>query len=191
MKLLFIHGKANKPKDVFDEKYCGYIDSNTLRAGYSESKRVGEALCQAFIKEKNMDIIIPRLPRVFGPTMLLNDSKASSQFIKNGINKEDIILKSEGKQNFSYCYVEDIISALIFLVENAKNGEAYNIANDKCNVTLKKFAETIAKFVGTKVIFDLPSETEKAGFSTAVNAILDSKKINKLGWNGKILLSNK
>lgn len=181
-----VYGKALNNNDIFDEEYCGYINSNTLRAGYCESKRVGESLCQAFIKEKNMDVIIPRLPRVFGPTMLLDDSKASSQFIKNGINKEDIILKSKGNQFFSYCYVEDVVSAILFLLENANNGEAYNIANESCNVTLQKFAETIADYVGKKVIFDLPNEVEKQGFSTAVNAILDSKKINNLGWKGKI-----
>lgn len=79
-----VYGENRKDVDKFDENYLGYINCNTLRAGYPESKRTGETLCQAFIKQKELDVVIARLSRVFGPTMLMSDSKASSQFIKNG-----------------------------------------------------------------------------------------------------------
>ena len=58
-----IYGENRGDVEKFDEKYCGYIDSNTMRAGYPESKRCGEALCQAYIKQKNLDIVIPRITR--------------------------------------------------------------------------------------------------------------------------------
>jgi len=85
-----IYGENNQDKDSFDEKDFGFIDCNTLRAGYPESKRLGEALCQAYIQEKSLDIVIPRISRVYGPTMLKSDSKALSQFIKNVL--EEMIL---------------------------------------------------------------------------------------------------
>ena len=134
-----IYGENRKDCDKFDEKYLGYIDCNTLRAGYPESKRTGEALCQAFIKQNNLDIVIARLSRVFGPTMLMSDSKASSQFIKNSINDEDIVLKSEGLQNYSYSYVFDAVYGLLICLTKGKCGEAYNISDDKFDITLKEF----------------------------------------------------
>ena len=76
-----IYGENRGDVELFDEYYCGYIDSNTMRAGYPESKRCGEALCQAYIKQKNLDVVIPRLTRSYGPTMLGSDTKAISQFI--------------------------------------------------------------------------------------------------------------
>lgn len=178
-----IYGENKGDVEKFDENYLGYINCNTLRAGYPESKRTGEALCQAFIKQKNLNVVIARLSRSFGPTMLMSDSKASSQFIKNGVKEEDIVLKSEGLQEYSYTYVFDAVSALLVLLTKGKNGEAYNICDDKFNITLGNFAKACASCVNRKVIFNLPDETEKVGYSTATKALLDSKKINELGWS--------
>lgn len=177
-----IYGENKSDVEIFDENYLGYINCNTLRAGYPESKRCGEALCQAYIKQKNMYIVIPRLARCFGPTMLMNDSKASSQFIKNGLNKEDIILKSEGNQYYSYIYVTDAVLGILVVLLNGKNGEAYNISDESCDIKLKDMAKIIAEYVGTKVIFDLPDDVEKEGFSKVTKARMDNKKIIKIGW---------
>ena len=87
-----IYGENRGDVEKFDEKYCGYIDSNTMRAGYPESKRCGEALCQAYIKQKNLDIVIPRITRSYGPTLLNSDTKALSHLLYKGAAGEDIIL---------------------------------------------------------------------------------------------------
>ena len=84
-----------------------------MRAGYPESKRTGEALCQAYRKQMEMDVVIPRLSRVYGPTMLMSDTKALSQFILKSVKQEDIVLKSEGTQEFSYAYVADFVAGIL------------------------------------------------------------------------------
>ena len=180
-----VYGENRGDVESFSEDYCGYINSNTLRAGYPESKRVGEALCQAYIKQKGMDIVIPRLSRVFGPTLLKTDTKALSQFLHKAIAGENIVLKSAGTQFYSYLYVEDIVTGILTCLFKGNNGEAYNVADDSCNITLKDLAGTIASIAGTKVVFEIPDETEKAGYSTATKAILSSEKINGLGWKAK------
>lgn len=180
-----IYGENRGETELFDERYCGYIDSNTLRAGYPESKRCGEALCQAYRKQKNLDIIIPRFTRSYGPTMLMSDTKAISQFILNGIDGKDIVLKSDGSQYYSYTYVSDAVSGLLTVLMKGDNGEAYNIADQKSDIKLKDLAGIIAEFSGTKVIFELPDNIEKAGYSTATKARLDGGKLKKLGWEMK------
>ena len=177
-----IYGKAYREDDVFTEEYCGYIDCNTLRAGYPEGKRAGEALCQAYIEKYDMDIVIPRLSRIYGPTMLLSDSKAMSQFIINCVHDEDIILKSEGKQRFSYTYAADAVEALFFLLLKGKNGEAYNVAQTDYPLTFCELTKLMAASVSRQVVFDLPSDIERKGFSKAMIAVMSSEKIEKLGW---------
>lgn len=180
-----IYGENRGDVEKFGEDYCGYINSNTMRAGYPESKRCGEALCQAYIQQEKMDIVVPRLTRSYGPTMLMSDTKAISQFIRKAIENQDIILKSEGMQYYSYTYVADAVAGLFTVLLCGKSGEAYNIADDESDIRLKDLANIIADSVGKKVIFELPEELEKAGYSKATKARLESSKLKELGWKAK------
>lgn len=177
-----IYGQNRGDVEFFDEDYCGYIDSNTLRAGYPESKRCGEALCQAYLKQYGLDVVIPRIARVYGPTLLDSDTKALSQFIRNAIAGEDIVLKSEGKQYFSYLHVADAVSGVLTVMLRGERGCAYNIADEKSDIKLRDLAELVASQVGRKVIFDIPSGTEAAGFSPAMLARMDNRRLKALGW---------
>ncbi len=180
-----IYGENRGDSELFAEDYCGYIDSNTLRAGYPESKRCCEALCQAYIKQKNMDIVIPRFTRTYGPTMLMSDTKAISQFIKKAVSNEDIVLKSRGTQYYSYTYVSDAVLGLLTVMLLGGSGEAYNIADEKSDIMLKDLAAIIARTAGRKVVFELPDEVESTGYSRATKARLDGGKLKKLGWSAQ------
>ena len=177
-----IYGENRGDVEMFTEDYCGYINCNTMRAGYPESKRCGEALCQAYKAQKELDIVIPRLTRSYGPTMLMSDTKAISQFIRKGIAGEDIILKSAGTQYYSYTYVADAVSGLLTVLLCGENGEAYNIADEASDIMLKDLAAIIAQTAGKEVVFELPDAVEAAGYSTATKARLDGSKLKALGW---------
>ena len=177
-----IYGENRGDVEFFDESYCGYIDSNTMRAGYPESKRCGEALCQAYKAQKGLDVVIPRPTRSYGPTMLMADTKAISQFIKKSIAGEDIVLKSAGTQFYSYAYVADTVAGLLTILLKGENGEAYNIAEEHSDIMLKDLAATIAGINGKKVVFEIPDAVEAAGYSTATKARLDGRKLQALGW---------
>ena len=177
-----VYGENRGDVEMFDEKYCGYIDCNTMRAGYPESKRCGEALCQAYIRQKNLDVVIPRFTRTYGPTMLMSDTKAISQFLKKAVANEDIILKSAGNQYYSYTYVADAVGGLLTVLLCGDKGEAYNISDKASDIILKDLAALMAATNGRQVLFELPDEVESAGYSKATKARLDSSKIQQLGW---------
>lgn len=177
-----IYGKNRGDVELFGEDYCGYIDCNTLRAGYPESKRCGEALCQAYRQQRGVDFVIPRIARCYGPTLRPDDSKALSQFLGHALRGEDVVLKSEGLQHFSYLHVSDAVSGLLTVMLKGVSGNAYNLADAGSDIRLRDLAALVAAEAGRKVVFDMPDATERAGFSTATTARLDSRKARALGW---------
>ena len=180
-----IYGENRGDVEFFEEDYCGYINSNTMRAGYPESKRCGEALCQAYRAQRGLDVIVARLTRSYGPTMLTDDTKAISQFIRKAINREDIVLKSAGNQYYSYTYVADAVSGLLYCLLNGENGEAYNIADERSDITLKDLASIAARITGGQIVFEFPDSIEGAGYSKATKARLDGNKLKNLGWEAQ------
>ncbi|MBR1629273.1 MAG: NAD-dependent epimerase/dehydratase family protein, partial [Lachnospiraceae bacterium] len=178
-----VYGENRGDVERFDEHYLGYIDCNTMRAGYPESKRTGEALCQAYLAKYGLDVVIVRFARTYGPTLLESDTKAISQFIHKGVDRENIVLKSEGNQLYSYSYVADAAAAFLYSLLYGRTGEAYNVADEGSDVSLKDLAQIVADYTGKLVVFELPDAREKAGYSTATKAMLDASKLRSLGWN--------
>ena len=172
-------------QDSFAESDTGKLNLSTSRSCYTESKRVCEAMCQSYLSEYGVVSKIVRLPRVFGPTMLTSDSKASSQFIKKAILEEDIILKSKGNQFFSFIYVSDAVAAMLYVLINGQSGEAYNVSSEECNIHLKDFAGICATSCGKTVVFETPSSIETKGYSVADRAVLDNSKLNALGFKSR------
>lgn len=167
------------PEHPVDELYGGYIDCNSARAGYNESKRVSESLCQSFHQQYGLNSVIFRLSRSFGADKAKKDTKAMSQFLANASEGKDIVLKSKGKQRYSFLYVADAASGILKVLLEGKDQEAYNIAGDSDGSTLGEYAEYIASLAGTKVIYDIEDNPDA---SKAQNALLDNAKLKGIGY---------
>lgn len=176
-----VYGNARENEDFYED-YNGILNLRNARSCYNESKRTCEAMCQSYKEEHCTKVKIARLCRIFGPTMLMSDSKASSQFIKKALSGEDIILKSEGKQYFSYTYVADAVIGLLTVLLNGEYGVAYNVSSEKTNIRLRDFAQLCAEACNKNVVFDLPTEAENKGFSLAQRAILSNDRIKGIGF---------
>lgn len=166
-----VYGKNDK-LNIKENDY-GYIDILDIRSCYNESKKASETLCACYHKEKNVEVVIARLSRIYGPSMKLDDTKALSQFIRKCLNNEDIVLKSTGEQLFNYTYVFDTVKALLVLLKSQNKHFSYNVNSDEL-LPLKDIAGYIANLCNKKVIFELPNEIEKVGYSKSTNSAMDS-----------------
>ena len=183
MSTFEVYGNAGK--DVYAETDCGIVDINKIRSCYPESKRCMEILTRCYVEEYGVHAVIGRLCSIYGPTMAKDDSKAHAQFLRNGLNGENIVLKSKGEQRRTYCYVIDAVTGLLCVLAKGETGEAYNIANEHAVVSIADVAQTVANIVGTEVVSDLPDDVEKKGFSAPQNCILNNDRLKALGWSGK------
>ena len=176
-----VYGSIPEAENFLEENY-GRIDFNQIRSGYPESKRTAELLIRSFVEEYNVNAVIARLSSIYGPTMANSDNKAAAQFIRKAIAKKNIVLKSKGEQCRSYCYVADAASGILAALCRGSSGEAYNVCNPACEITIAELAQIAASIAGTRVIYDLPDELELKGFSKQQNSFLNADKLISLGF---------
>lgn len=176
---------------VFTEDYSGYVNPTSPRSCYPSSKRAAETLCVSYGAEYGIETVIARPSHTYGPNFTESDNRVYAQFIRNVLKDEDIVMKSTGLQFRSWCYVVDCASALLYILLKGENGQAYNIADASSNISIKELAEMIAEIGGKKVVFDLPSDLEKAGFNIVTKSVFSTEKLEKLGWNIKGCMKDK
>lgn len=169
----------------FKEDYSGYVDSTSPRACYPSGKRAAETLCASYAAQYGTDVVIARPSHVYGPAATDEDTRASSQFIRDAVLGKDIVMKSRGEQVRSYTYIADCVSALLAVLDRGISGNAYNISNKDSVVSIMEMSRMTAEYAGVDILFDFPDETEKRGFSTVKRAVLNSDKLGKLGWSGR------
>ena len=163
------------------EEDSGSLDWASLRACYPAAKRTAETLCIAYAAQFQIETVIARPCHIYGPFYTSKDDRAYAQFIRNVLAGENIILRSSGLQQRSWCYVVDCVFALLYVLLKGKTKNAYNIADVRSNVSIREFAEMIALKSEREVIFDLPDNTGK-NKPIISQAIFNTEKINKIGW---------
>lgn len=173
---------GNNTDHYFTENDLGTVDTKISRSCYPESKRAAETLCMAYNSQYGIDVNVARLCYVYGGTITDTNSRADAQFLRNAINGEDIVMKSEGLQRRTYCYVADAVSAILTILLRGKSPEVYNVANPNSVVSVKEYAQTLADVSGVHLKFELPDMIEAKGYSKPADSILDSSKLQNLNW---------
>lgn len=183
-----VYGNGKQTEWVEDDS--GKVDTMTLRACYPSSKRAAETMCVCYAEQYGVNVVVGRPCHTYGPRFTDDDNRAFAQFIRKARAHEDIVLKSAGEQYRSWIFVEDCAEALLTILQKGENEQAYNIADQQSNVTIRTLAETIANIAGVKVVYDLPSSTETKGYSVMKRAIFNTEKLCALGWKPNCSLYN-
>src|SRR5215510_435338 len=101
------------------EDYWGNVNPIGPRSCYDEGKRCAETLFFDYRRQHNMPIKVARIFNTYGPMMHPNDGRVVSNFIVQALLGKDITVYGEGSQTRSFCYVDDLISGLVRLMESA------------------------------------------------------------------------
>lgn len=175
---------------AFTETDSGHIDCATSRACYPSSKRAAETLCVSYAAEYGVDVVIARPCHTYGPYFTESDNRVYAQFIRNVLNGEDIVLKSKGDQHRSWIYVVDCVSALLTILCQGECSQAYNVADENSEISIRHLAELIASHSGLNVLFDIPPTLDKGNTTPITTAIFSTKKLQALGWKPLFSISN-
>jgi len=143
------------------EGYRGNVNPIGPRACYDEGKRCAETLFFDYYRQWSIPIKVVRIFNTYGPRMHPRDGRVVSNFILQALNGEDITIYGDGSQTRSFCYVDDLISALIAAMETEGDFTGpVNIGNPG-EITIRELAEEVLRQTGSssKLIFEaLPED---------------------------------
>ena len=169
------------------ESYWGKVNPIGIRSCYDEGKRCAETLFFDYWRQHNLRIKVVRIFNTYGPRMHPNDGRVVSNFIVQALKGEDITIFGTGEQTRSFCYVDDLLEAM---VRTMNTGDDFtgpvNIGNPG-EFTMIELAELVLKLTGSKsklVFKPLPQDDPKQRQPDIVLAK------NVLDWESKIRLED-
>ena len=151
-----VYGDPNIHPQI--ESYWGNVNPIGVRSCYDEGKRCAETLMMDYHRQNNVDIRIARIFNTYGPRMALNDGRVVSNFIVQALKNKPITVYGNGSQTRAFCYVSDLVAALIKLM-NSNYNKPVNLGNPDEH-TILEFAKLIIELTNSNseiVFMDLPS----------------------------------
>src|SRR5215471_15035001 len=143
------------------EEYWGNVNPIGLRSCYDEGKRCAETLFFDYHRQHRLRIKVARIFNTYGPRMHLNDGRVVSNFIVQALKGEDITIHGDGQQTRSFCYVDDVIEAIIRIMKTGDQVSGpMNIGNPG-ELSMLELARKVIKLTGSKskfVYLPLPAD---------------------------------
>lgn len=181
-----VYGDPLKEFIPTPEHYNGNVDCLNKWACYTESKRFAETLCKVFYDKFDVPIKIIRPLLSYGPGMR-DDGRVIVDFFKMGRLNKEINIRDKGTSKRSFIYIKDMTNAILNVLFDGKEGEVYNIANDKANISIKGLANLVASTLG-KVKVNINKNAKEKKIYGINDRDLDITKIRNLGFEPKVNL---
>lgn len=187
---LKVYGTLYTGKPYIEEDDNGYVDFTSYKNCYAIGKRAAETLAASYAKQYGMNIRIVRPSYIFGASRL-DDDRVWAQFIANIVRGQDILLKSNGATNRSFCYVTDTVTAMLHVLLDGENCVPYNISNVASNTTIRGFAQAACEVFperNMKLAFANPEDEimPEPSPSDPTPEIMDNKRIRSIGWEPRV-----
>ena len=130
------------------EEYWGNVNPIGLRSCYDEGKRLAETLMMDYHRQNQVDIRIARIFNTYGPRMLEDDGRVVSNFIVQALRNRPLTIYGEGDQTRSFCYVDELVSALILLMNTDGINDPINLGNPR-EFTIRQLADEVIRLSGS------------------------------------------
>lgn len=143
------------------EQYWGKVNPIGIRSCYDEGKRCAETLFFDYWRQHQLRIKVARIFNTYGPKMHPNDGRVVSNFIVQALKGSDITIYGDGSQTRSFCYVTDLVSGLMKLMNSSPEFTGPVNLGNPAEFTIRQLAEAVLGLTSSnsKLIFNpLPSD---------------------------------
>ena len=120
-----------------------------IRSCYDEGKRCAETLFFDYHRQHRLDIRVARIFNTYGPRMHPNDGRVVSNFVVQALRGEPITIFGEGSQTRSFCYVDDLVAAIIAFMHGDNDFPGPINLGNPSEVTIRELAETIIRLTNS------------------------------------------
>jgi UDP-glucuronate decarboxylase len=143
------------------ENYWGNVNPIGFRSCYDEGKRCAETLVFDYVRQHKVAAKVVRIFNTYGPRMHPNDGRVVSNFVVQALRGVDITLYGDGSQTRSFCYVDDLVEAMIRMMATGRETTGpINIGNPN-EFTIRELGELVLELTGSKSKFvfqELPAD---------------------------------
>ena len=143
------------------ESYWGHVNPDGIRSCYDEGKRAAETLFFDYHRQHGVKIKVVRIFNTYGPNMRGDDGRVVSNFIVQALKGEDITIYGDGKQTRSFCYVDDLVEALIKMMNSREDFTGPVNLGNPGEFTMLELAQKVIEQTGSKskiVYMPLPQD---------------------------------
>lgn len=175
------------PNNRASEDMLGDIDILKSRSSYPLGKRMAECYCASYANQYGVPVKIARLSQVFGNGIIPGENRVFAQFARSVIEGKDIVLKTAGRSIGNSVSSDEAIDAILYLLDNGYNGQAYNVVNEKNSMSIREMAELVAHNIAKdkiKVVVDMDNLPDM-GYATDTGLYMSGEKLRLLGWEAK------
>lgn len=174
---------------ALSETDYGIVDPTGYRACYAESKRMGEAMCVAWLHQYAIPAYIVRPFHTYGPGLKVDDGRVFADFVFNIVRSEDIAMESDGMARRAFCYVTDAIAGFFTVLLKGKAGVPYNVSNPSGEMSVVELGELLCNIFPEKQLkLKRSYKQSRPGYiESACNRLVpDVSRLEALGWKADI-----
>ena len=178
------YGTILDDTNAITEDVQGYVNPMETRSSYNMAKRTCESLCHAYAEEYGVPVKVVRLTQTISPDISDNDMRVFAQFARHAAKGEDIELHTEGTAARQYIDIDDVVDAILCVLQKGVSGDVYNAAREDSYISVRDMAKFVQDHFNPtgKVVFHLRDDM---GYAPTTKLRLSTEKLRSLGWVAK------
>jgi UDP-glucose 4-epimerase len=183
-----VYGDHREQRPLTESARRVYGPTTEKRWAYADSKALDEFLALAYHHDRSLDCVVARLFNTVGPRQAGRYGMVIPRFVERALKGEPLEIYGDGTQTRCFCHVEDVVRALVGLMEHADSGEIYNVGST-AGIRILDLATKVLELTGSasEFVYVPYEKVYETGIEDMLNRIPATEKVRAaIGWEPEL-----